>query len=105
MRLKLAAPKQIFTYSAYGLAVAYLAFHALHGEQGIYALVKELHRKDMLGEELARITTERETLQHRAELLRDQSIDPDLLDEEARRTLGMAGADEVILLKAKPSRE
>lgn len=103
--IKLAAPKQIFTYSAYGLAVAYLAFHALHGEQGIYALVKELHRKEMLGGQLSRATAERQTLQHRAKLLRDQSIDPDLLDEEARRALGMAGADEVILLRPVPSPE
>lgn len=78
---------------------AYLVFHALHGEQGLYAFFTELHRRDRLQEELNTITAERETLEHRVVRLRDDSIDPDLLDEEARRNLGVAGSDEIILLR------
>ncbi|MFO1243326.1 MAG: septum formation initiator family protein [Rickettsiales bacterium] len=77
----------------------YLAFHALHGEQGLYAFFTELHRRDRLQEELYTTKNERMALESKVSRLRDDSLDPDLLDEEARKNLGMAGSDEIILLR------
>jgi cell division protein FtsB len=34
-------------------------------------------------------------------LLRPESVDPDLLEEQARSRLGLSGADEVVILKDK----
>lgn len=91
--------KQMIVTGVCAVMSAYLAFHALHGEQGLYAFFTELHRRDRLQGELDTIKAERETLEHRVVRLRDDSLDPDLLDEEARRNLGVAGSDEVILLR------
>lgn len=79
-------------------AVFYLCFHTIHGEQGLYALVVESYRLEKLEVELAELTKEREALEHRASMLRDGSLDPDLLDEETRRALGYANAHELVVI-------
>lgn len=76
----------------------FFAFHALNGNYGLYAFVREQYRVTTLKQKLDAVRLERETLEHRVQLLRDGSLDSDLLDEQARRTLGVTGKDEVIIL-------
>ncbi len=77
--------------------VFYLAFHTINGDQGIYALWVESHRMDLLEAQLSDIRTERTSLDHRVALLRDASLDPDLLDEQSRRFLGVSAPDEIVI--------
>lgn len=70
--------------------VAYFAFHAQHGNCGIEA-------GKALKEEIANLTVERDgllaertALEHRNKLLRADQVDPDLLEELARRDLAFA---------------
>jgi len=79
-------------------AVFYIGFHALHGEQGLYALVVELHKRERLQEELTTAKAERETLEKKVAMMRSDSLDPDLLDEQARRLLGVARPDEMVVI-------
>ena len=44
---------------------------------------------------------ERLALEHRVQLLRPESVDPDLLEEQARARLGLSEPDEVVILKDK----
>ncbi len=80
-------------------ALFYIAFHALHGEQGIYALVVENYRIQKLESELAEVRKERMALEHKVSLLRDEHICPDLLDEQVRRYLGYADPEEMIVIQ------
>ncbi len=75
----------------------YLAFHALQGNQGVYALVVKSGQRDYLEKQLAEAKEQRRKLEHRVALLRAESLDPDLLDEQARRNLGYAAPDEIVL--------
>ncbi len=84
----------------FACAVVYLAFHALNGERGIYALLKEQRKLEVLKTEVAKVTNRREELEHRSHLLSDDSLDLDMLDERARAVLGMAGNNEVLLPSA-----
>jgi cell division protein FtsB len=77
-------------------AFAYLAFHALHGEQGLYALVAQRYEQEKLRAELADVRERRLALERRVRLMRDASVDPDLLDEQARRYLGLAASDDLV---------
>ncbi len=81
-------------------AIVYLAFHALSGERGIYALFKEQRKLQVVSTELTRVTADRAALEHRVRLLNSSSLDDDLLDERARDVLGLAAEDEVIYYPA-----
>ncbi len=79
------------------LALFYLGFHAVSGERGLLALFKESHKLETLKTELAEVTLKREALDKKVRLLSNQSLDLDLLDEQARTVLGMAGKNEVVI--------
>ncbi len=96
--------RQIGTYKVFqslGIAAVlfYLGYHALHGEQGVYALLVESGQKARLEQELADIREEREALEHRVDHLRSACLDADLLDEQARQYLGVAKEGEFLLIE------
>lgn len=61
------------------------------------ALLKEARRLELLQAELAEVEAQREALEKKVRRLSSQSLDLDLLDEQARRILGVAGKDEVVV--------
>src|SRR5262245_19169825 len=77
--------------------LGYVGWHAFHGprsfanEAGIEAEVARLEG------ELAKVSADRASRDARVALLRPQSIDPDLLDEMARRSLGYVKPGEIVL--------
>lgn len=79
-------------------AIAYVGYHALHGDRGIEewfrlgGQVETLEKRH--DQNAARITT----LERRVNLLREDNLDRDLLDERARLVLGLARPDEIIIL-------
>ena len=79
------------------LIMFYLGFHAVSGERGVFALFKETRRYEQLTADLAAIRTKREALEKKIKLMSSTSLDLDMLDEQARTTLGLAGKDEVVL--------
>lgn len=79
------------------IGIFYLTFHTLSGERGIYALLKEERRLEALKLELAEVTQERAALEHRVNLMSNESLDRDLLDEESRRVLGVGEENELII--------
>lgn len=80
-------------------AVFYLLFHSLHGERGLYALVKEQRQLSVVHEELKQTRAERQRTELRVSHLRDNNLDLDLLDEQMRRMLGVMKPGEVVLLR------
>ncbi|WP_439814497.1 FtsB family cell division protein [Zavarzinia sp. CC-PAN008] len=76
---------------------AYFSYHAVQGEYGILSWIKVTDEIRDLKTELAGLKAEHDELEHRALLMRPESIDPDLLDERARDTLGYIASDEVVI--------
>jgi cell division protein FtsB len=76
----------------------YLGYHALHGERGLYALMRENHELSKLEAELKNTQSEREKMELRVSHLRDGSLDRDLLDEQMRRMMGVMKNGEMMLL-------
>ncbi len=89
--------KKLLSYLFIALALFYLFFHAMHGKQGIYSMMREKHNIKKQQEELAKITRDRQQLEKKVEHLRDESLDRDLLDEQVRRMLGRSGKDELVV--------
>jgi cell division protein FtsB len=79
------------------LMLFYLAFHMVSGERGVFALLRESRRLDMLKVELAEVKSRREILEKKTQRLSSDNLDLDLLDEQAHRVLGLAGKNEVVL--------
>ncbi|MGH6898053.1 MAG: FtsB family cell division protein [Geminicoccaceae bacterium] len=82
---------------AYGLAI-YFGYHALSGSRGLLAW-QELNRQlEATEQELADLRAERRDLEHKVGRLRASSLDPDLIDELARRNLSLVEPLDVIIL-------
>jgi cell division protein FtsB len=78
--------------------VGYFVFHAVHGERGLLAylrLQQELAQAKAVQSELS---AQRAEMRHRVSLLRPDSLDPDMLEERARRVLNFARPDEIVIL-------
>ena len=80
------------------LFLSYFGFHAYHGEFGIYSKYRYEARAVELRAELDAIRAKRMELERRVQLLQDGTLEKDMLDEQARRALGMSRADEVTIM-------
>lgn len=75
----------------------FFGFHALTGERGI---LMARQREEMLSDrqaELKRLEMERQSLEIRARLLRDESLSRDLLEERAQALLGFSGPRDYVI--------
>lgn len=82
-------------------AVFYLAYHVMHGERGLFALIRETHEHEVLQTQLQETKMKRVAMEQRVRHMRDDSLDLDLLDEQMRRMMGMMQPDEVVILLPK----
>ena len=87
--------------------LAYFGYHAVQGDRGVLARVRLDQDLAAAREVRATLGVERAHLAHRVALLRPDGLDPDLLEERARRVLNLGyPGDFVILLPKVPrSRE
>jgi len=85
--------------------MAYFSYHAIHGDRGLTAWWALRHGIEEVRTELAMVSAERQRLEHRVRLLRDDHLHPDMLDERARGMLNLIGPDELVILtpQAAPS--
>ena len=81
--------------------VIYFGYFAIYGNHGLVNWVRLQREIDVKHAELDHVRAERSALEHRVRLLRPESVDPDLLEEQARARLGLSEPDEVVILKDK----
>ena len=79
------------------LLIAYFAFHAWSGRYGIKAMREIADKRTRLEFELVRLKQQRAALDARVTLLRDGTIEKDMLDEQARQALNLVGPDEIVI--------
>jgi cell division protein FtsB len=77
--------------------MGYLGFAGLQGEHGLLRLLQIEAKETRLAAELEALRAEREAIVNKTERLSTGSIDLDLLDERARKVLGLGRPDEIIL--------
>jgi len=85
--------------------IAYFCFHSLSGQRGFIAylkLNKELKNKQF---ELNILTKKRQYLENKVKLLYPKSVDLDLIDEIARRDMGLISEGENLIILARPKAE
>ncbi len=77
--------------------IGYLTFAALQGEYGLFRLFQAEAEARGLSEELGALRAESAAFADKARRLSSDSIDLELLDEQARRVLGLGRPDEIII--------
>jgi len=77
--------------------MSYLTFAALQGEHGLFRLFQIQAQEARLKAELASLKSERALAANKTRGLSEGSLDLDLLDEQARKVLGLARADEILI--------
>ena len=87
----------IVLYLVLGVASGYLVWGASNGEHGLKAAAKFDVEAIELKAQLAGLKDERARWELRVASLRPESIDKDLLDEEAHAQLDRVAKDEVII--------
>jgi cell division protein FtsB len=77
--------------------MGYLTFAALQGEHGLFRLFQVEAQAVRLEAELDGLKAEREVFARKTRGLSEGTLDLDLLDEQARKVLGLARADEILI--------
>ena len=75
----------------------YFLLAALQGNTGLFRLAQLSAQIETANEEFERLNTERVRLENLTHRLSDNYLDLDLLDEQARRRLGLVREDEIIV--------
>ncbi len=79
------------------LGTGYFTFAALDGDFGKFHQMQLLAQKKTLQTELLGAQRERQVVENRVRRLSDDYLDLDLLDERARKVLGLMRADEIVI--------
>ncbi len=83
------------------LLAVYFSYHLVQGEHGLIAYRQLKTQVAMSQAEFDVLREEKSRLARRVRLLRPDSLDPDLLGEQARRMLGFVHPDELVIFTDK----
>ncbi len=79
--------------------LTYFGFHAFQGDYGIYSKFRLEAATAEMRVEFNTLHNYRNTLEQRVQLLHDGTLDKDMLDEQARKSLNLTKADEVVIMR------
>lgn len=97
--------KEIAIISIAVLLVFYFVFHAFSGKKGVFALSsmqKELLSKS---KQLEEKRAKRIEIEHRVNLLKSDSLDLDILEEQVKKNLGFSKKNEKIYDMSKKKKK
>lgn len=86
-------------YFSFFSLISYFTFCIIFGQKGLityFALREEISKKDFTKQELI---NEIEVKKNKVRGMSNESLDLDLLDEEARKNLGYSDKNEVVIYK------
>ena len=83
-------------------ALAYLGYHFFEGERGLKASWSVEQRLAKAEVERKQLMAERQRLEARVALLREDTLDRDMLDERLRQMLNLVQPNDIVILYTKP---
>ena len=81
--------------------LTYFGYHATSGSLGLASKQQYEQRIAALEGELQALENKRAALEKKTAMLRDGSLERDMIDEHARRLLGVTRANEIVILQRK----
>jgi cell division protein FtsB len=92
----------IVFYLVSGAASGFFVWQASIGDRGLNAKAHYQAQMAALTTQLTALQDERKALQHKVDLMRDNAIDRDLLDEEARAKLDRVDKNDLVVFTNPP---
>lgn len=90
-------PRQILAPVIFATLFGYFGYHLVNGDRGLLAMAQLEREVQIANQNFAEAETTKKIWERRVSALRNQSIDPDMLDERARALLNFARKDDVII--------
>jgi cell division protein FtsB len=90
-------PRQILAPVIFATLFGYFGYHLVNGDRGLLAMARLEREVQIANQNLAEAETTKKIWERRVSALRNQSLDPDMLDERARALLNFARKDDVIV--------
>jgi cell division protein FtsB len=90
-------PRQILAPVIFATVFGYFGYHLVNGDRGLLAMVHLQRENQVADQNLAEAEATRKIWELRVSELRNQSIDPDMLDERARVLLNYARKDDIVV--------
>ncbi len=81
---------------AFSLA-AYFTFAAVQGDFGLFRRIQIQAQENELAQQLAQLKNDVAIMENKTRRMSDHYLDLDLLDEQARKVLGLARGDEIVI--------
>lgn len=88
----------LLTLTCVGM-ICYFCYHIVSGGRGVIAYFKLSSEHSSLQSEFELARSERINLEHRSNLLKSESLDLDLLEQQAKMNLGYAKPHEMVLIE------
>ncbi len=82
--------------------LAYFAYHVVEGDRGLIAWARVTQEITTVRAERDEQVAEQRRLEGRAALLRPESLNRDMLDEQSRRMLNVVGPEETVIFLPRP---
>ena len=79
------------------LVFGYVIFHIVYGDRGIISFLQYNKKYKNTLSELELVRLERQKLQSKVGLMKTDSIDLDMLDEQAKKSLSLTKENEIIV--------
>ncbi len=98
---KVRLSKKIVFNIIISLLLIYFTFHSIYGNRGIIAYFKLSQQLEKSAAELASLRAEHIETAHKVKLLRPETLDKDMLDQQVRNILGMAASKEQVFTRNK----
>jgi cell division protein FtsB len=90
-------PRQILAPVIFATLFGYFGYHLVNGERGLLSMARLEREVQFANQNLAEAETAKKIWERRVSELRNQSLDPDMLDERARALLNFARKDDIIV--------
>jgi len=90
-------PRQILAPLLFATVFGYFGYHLVNGDRGLLAMAQLLRETQIADQNFAEADATRKIWERRVSELRNQSLDPDMLDERARTLLNYAKKDDIIV--------
>ena len=95
----------LLAYCLAGAAVSYFVWQARYGLRGLETKAEYKTQIIRLSTELEGLDIERRQWEHRIKLIRSESVDRDLLEEQAHGVLGRYDRRDVVVFTGSPVAE
>ena len=91
--------KRIFLITITAILFCYLLGYLIYGSKSIFSLFQLSRKKEQLLKENKILEKDKEKLDKKVKGMKTESLDMDMLDEQARKNLGYSKEKEIIYIE------